>query len=93
MKEFWIFGSAFVLLGILMIVFKKPFGVWFCRIGKDAWKQGKAKLPFAESVETDSFYDEKTAPSQFGCFGAVIVVQGILLILVYFVIELINRNT
>ena len=74
-------GLAFCVLGVAVIVLRRPLGIGFCRLGKAIFKIS----PFRNLVDVESIYDEQAAPKRFLFMGAVSVVQGLLIILIGFV--------
>ena len=67
-------GILFIIIGVLISVFRKPVGAAFCRFGKQSWKNS----PFGLSKSIEATYDEKKAPWVFLVIGLVLVVIGIL---------------
>ncbi len=76
MSSTHIAGMIFFALGILMLVFRRPFGIIFCKIGKRTWKDNPLGVP---SRFTDFLYDEKNGPRIMLFLGIVSAIQGAIL--------------
>lgn len=71
MKELYLMGCVFFVLGVLMIVFRRPWGVWFCRLGKWTFRNS----PYPEMADGD-VYDEEKMPGRFLLLGIGLILEG-----------------
>lgn len=69
----------FIVLGILMVIFHRPFGIGFCRIGKIIWRSGP--LPMSAEL-IGRAYDEKRMPGIMILLGIISIAQGVIFHLV-----------
>ena len=72
MIELYIVGTIILIIGILMIVFRKSWGVGFCRLGKSIFKNS----PYKEWFPIDSVYDEAKGPDKFLFLGIINIIQS-----------------
>jgi len=88
----FIVGCGFIPIGILLIIFNKPIGINFCKIGKSIFnlKTSKRINPFGTKI-TEYVYDEKKAPRIMKFIGIVIIVQGGLFVLISLIANLFNK--
>jgi len=62
-----------VILGLIMVIFAKPFGIAFCRVGKANWRM----LTFG-MTDMGRFYNEQRAPLTMRLVGAAFLIFGII---------------
>ena len=74
-------GIMFLIIGIVMTVYRQNIGVFFCKMGKQAFEKN-SKVSFFSKKEINSMYDESRAPRIFGILGVVNIFQGLFFILV-----------
>ncbi len=74
MKELYIASIITVITGVLMMIFRKPWGVAFCRLGKASFRLGGR---FARSFPYEQYYDEAKAPASFKLMGIVFILTGL----------------
>ena len=71
------------MIGLLFVIFPKPIGVGFCRLGKRTWKgheddlAGKARQEMQRAFPAFSPYDEAKAPKTFRFLGVVFLLQAV----------------
>ncbi|HEX5789574.1 MAG TPA: hypothetical protein VFY13_00410, partial [Luteolibacter sp.] len=63
-----------MVIGILMILFRVPFGLHFCRVGKQIWKN--SRFEYSEE-ETSRIYDEAKAPKRMMILGIIFIIEGV----------------
>lgn len=71
-----------------MIIFNKPIGINFCKIGKLIFnlKINKKISPFGNEI-IEYIYDEKKAPRIMKIMGIVTLIQGFLFISIYVILN------
>jgi hypothetical protein len=79
-------GIGSLVVGLLFVVFPKPIGVGFCRIGKWTWKGheddvfGKVSQEFGKAIpflSREKIYNEAEAPRIFRFLGIVFLIQAV----------------
>ena len=65
----------FVVLGIVLVIFHRPIGIGFFRLGKLVWRI--RPLPMSEEI-IGRAYDETRAPRIMILLGIISVVQGVI---------------
>jgi hypothetical protein len=68
-------GIGSLIVGVLFVVFPKPIGVVFSRIGRSIWKGHEGEFFSLERIET--IYDENRAPKKFRILGIVFLIQAV----------------
>jgi len=85
MKDFLIPGIVSLVLGLLMTMFHRAIGVWFCQSGKAIWDKAKDSpnaLVRSMAKDAPQMYDEKKATGIMRLLGIVFVIQGVFLVVV-----------
>jgi len=79
-------GIGSLVVGLLFVIFPKPIGVGFCRIGKFVWKgheddlAGKLRQEMKKAFPAFSpDYDEAKAPKRTRFLGVVFLIQAVVL--------------
>lgn len=72
-----LFGLVNITLGLLMVIFRRPFGVAFCRMGKWCWKGAPFEVFSKQRIE--KMYDEAAAPNRFFILGGATAACGLVL--------------
>ncbi len=67
-------GLVPVVIGILMILFRVPFGLHFCRVGKQIWKNSRSD---DSEGELRRIYDEAKAPKRMMILGIIFIIEGV----------------
>lgn len=75
MEEMPMIGTIFLVVGILMAIFRRAIGVAFCKLGKQTWKNNPFGIP---AEYTDRLYDERKAPGIMLLMGVVFAAEGFL---------------
>jgi hypothetical protein len=79
-------GIGSLVVGVLFVVFPKPIGVGFSRLGQSIWKRheddavGQIRREFQKAFpffSLDRIYDEKRAPMIFRFLGVVFLIQAV----------------
>ena len=75
MNEIQTFSGISILTGIIMVIFNKPVGIAFCKIGKHVHQSN----PIKEMRQlTDKIYDENKGPKNCLMLGIVFIIQGLI---------------
>jgi hypothetical protein len=64
-----------IIAGILCLIFQRPIGIAFCRLGKGIWKVSTFGF-----TDMRWFYPEDKAPGIFRIFGIALVLFGMVLL-------------
>lgn len=82
MDFFSTMGGCSVAIGLVMLLFRKPFSKFFCGFGR--WSMKGNFLFDQEMIE--SFYSETRFENVFPKLGAILILQGVVLLLIgYFI--------
>jgi hypothetical protein len=65
-------GTTFTVLGLIIVVFRHPVAVGFCRIGKRLFKNSPKHL----RTRAEEIYNEEKAPPIIGILGAHMAILG-----------------
>ena len=77
MNAFFFVGIGELIVGILMIVFRKSWGVGFCRLGKAILKGTK----YEDNYLIRSIYDESEAPGACLIMGIIVMLMSLPIII------------
>ena len=75
-------GAGSVLVGLVMVILRRPVSTVFCRLGKFVFFIFRPIKPINDLV--NFVYDETKAPRLFVLLGLVFLVQGFLLLILAF---------
>jgi hypothetical protein len=90
MKELQIVSIIFLLIGILMVLFRRSLGVIFCKTGTRIFKSSSPlmkKCIEMSPINPEAIYDEKRAPFIMMFLGIVNILQSPVFLILSFIMR------